>query len=87
MPQMSVMSALRARRVGVISPLSTSTLRTRKAEIPEMHPGRWGLVVALLLDVEGESRRQIVKLERLQAVITQHRIADDVKRRQWRRGV
>jgi len=52
-----------------------------------MHPGRWGLVVALLLDVEGESRRQIVKLERLQAVITQHRIADDVKRRQWRRGV
>ena len=89
---MSVISALRPQGVGGFSPLSTSTLRARKAEMPEMHSAgtrsadRWHLVCRLLADPIGESMGLVALLERLPGERHRHRIVDDCARRQWGRA-
>lgn len=81
MAEMSVISALRAQRVEEASPSLSSTPRTRKAEMPEIRGGRWGLIVALLCAPEDTSRQLAALLDQMPVERRRVECVDDVKRR------
>jgi len=54
--------------------------------MPEIHPDRWPLIVALLRAPAAESRRLAALLTGWPHVRRRYRVSDDCRRRQWRRA-
>lgn len=63
-----------------------AALETRAKDRAAPTSARWQIVVALLHSPDTEGRRLAALLERLPAERRRHALADDVRRRQWRRA-